>query len=137
MATLLSQVLSHQQETRIQVTAQKATVDLETLYMPLMGEWTVRQVDAEGESRVVEDWAEPEGEKQAHREQLANILAHWRAGERPELMVAEARATIEFLTALYKSAATGTLVKRGDIVAGDPFYEAIDAGGPSRAEGKK
>lgn len=137
MATLLSQVLSHQQETRIQVTAQKATVDLETLYMPLMEEWTVRQIDGEGQSRVVDDWAQPEGEKQAHREQLADILAHWREGERPELMVTEARATIEFLTALYKSAATGTLVQRGEIVAGDPFYDAIDAGGPARAEGKK
>lgn len=134
MATLLSQVLSHQQETRIQVTAQLVTIDLETLYMPLMDEWTVRQIDNEGHSKVLNDWAEPEGEKQAHREQLANILERWRSGQRPELSVTEARATIEFLTALYKSAATGTLVMRGDIVAGDPFYEAIDAGGPARAK---
>lgn len=133
MATLLSTVLSHNQETRMQIMAQEATIDLETLYMPLADQWSLRRVADTGESEIVTDWAEPEEPKQAHREQLRNIIQHWRAGEKPELTVAEARSTFEFLSALYKSAATGQLVRRGDIVPGDPFYEALDAGGPARA----
>lgn len=135
LATMLSTVLSHNQETRLQVMAEDATVDLHTLYMPLLDEWSVRRTDADG-TRVVEDWAEPEEPVQAHRAQLANILAHWRDGRQPELTCAEARETLEFLTALYKSSAVGAPVTRGQIAAGDPFYEALDAAGPARAEAK-
>jgi hypothetical protein len=39
-----------------------------------------------------------------------------------------ARGTIEFLTAIYKSAFTGTPVTRGSIKAGDPFYSALHGG---------
>ena len=136
MATMLSTVLSHHQETRLQVMAEQATVDLDTLYMPLLDEWSVRTTDADG-TRLVEDWAEEEEPVQAHRAQLANILGHWRAGETPELTVSEARSTLEFLTALYKSAATGAPVQRGEVVAGDKFYDALDAAGPARAEANR
>lgn len=132
-ASMVSTVLSHNQETRVQVMAEHATVDLDTLYMPLLEEWSVRETGADG-TRTIEDWATLEAPVQAHRAQLANILAHWREGKAPELTVAEARETLEFLTALYKSAATGDRVLRGEIVAGDEFYEALDAAGPRRAE---
>ncbi len=133
LATLLSTVLSHHQETRLQVMAERATVDLDTLYMPLLEEWSVRAVDEAGQSQLVTDWAEPEGPVQAHRAQLANLLSHWRNGEQPELSIVEARSTLEFLTALYKSSAEGTSVRRGEIAEGDPFYSALDAAGPARA----
>ena len=132
LATLLSTVLSHNQVTKLQVMAERATVDLDTLYMPLLDEWSVRQVDAEGTTQVVADWAEPEEPVQAHRAQLANIIEHWNAGEQPELTIAEARSTLEFLTALYKSSNDGVPVSKGQIVAGDPFYSTLDAGGPAR-----
>jgi predicted dehydrogenase len=133
LTTLLSTVLSHNQVTKLQVMAEKATIDLDTLYMPLLEEWSVRSVNAEGNSEVVDGWAEPEEPVQAHRAQLANLLSHWRAGEQPELTTAEARSTLEFLTALYKSSAVGRPVLRGEIVDGDPFYSALDAAGPDRA----
>ena len=132
LATLLSTVLSHNQATKLQVMAERATVDLDTLYMPLFEEWSLRQVDAEGTTQVVTDWAEPEEPVQAHRAQLANIIEHWSAGEKPELTITEARSTLEFLTALYKSSHEGAPVARGEIVAGDPFYSILDAGGPLR-----
>jgi predicted dehydrogenase len=133
IATVLSTVLSHHQETRLQIMAESATVDLDTLYMPLLNEWSVRAVNDSGESALVDGWATPEEPVQAHRAQLANLLEHWRAGEKPELTTAEARATLEFLTALYKSSDIKRPVHRGEIVAGDPFYSALDAAGPARA----
>lgn len=132
VATMLSTVLSHNQATTLQVMAERATVNLDTLYMPLLEEWSVRQVDAEGTTQLVTDWSKPEEPVQAHRAQLANIIAHWSAGEQPELTTAEARSTLEFLTALYKSSHVGAPVARGEIVPGDPFYTALDAGGPTR-----
>ena len=39
-----------------------------------------------------------------------------------------ARGTIEFLTAIYKSAFTGGPVTRGSIQPGDPFYAAFHGG---------
>ena len=91
----------------------------------------VRQVAAR--RQVLHVVAEPEGPVQAHRAQLANLLSHWRNGEQPELSIVEARSTLEFLTALYKSSAEGTSVRRGEIAEGDPFYSALDAAGPARA----
>lgn len=134
IATLLSTVLSSRQETRLQVIAEHATVDLDTLYLPQRDEWSVRTVDGDGATVVAEDWPEPEPplEVNAHRSQLRSILDARRSGRAPEVTAAEARATLEFLTALYKSSAVGMPVGRGDIGPGDPFYEALDAAGPMR-----
>ena len=137
MATLLSTVLSHHQVTKLQVMAENATIDLDTLYMPELEQWSVRSVDAQQQTALVEGWAAPEEPVQAHRAQLANLIGHWQEGRQPELTTAEARSTLEFLTALYKSSAVGRPVERGEIVAGDPFYSALDAGGPARAAARR
>lgn len=135
IATLLSTVLSSKQETRLQVITERATLDLDTLYLPQADEWSLRRVDDAGETVLATDWPEPEPplEVNAHRSQLRAMIAAWREGRVPEVTAADARGTLEFLTALYKSSAVGMPVARGDIAAGDPFYEALDASGPSRA----
>lgn len=133
LATLLSTVLSHHQATKLQVVTERATLDLDTLYAPLLEEWSVRRADEAGESQVVKDWANPEPPVPAHRAQLANLIEHWGTSQKPELAAEEARSTLEFLTALYKSSAVGKPIGRGEIVAGDPFYSRLDAAGPARA----
>lgn len=134
IASLVSTVLSSKQETRLQVIAEHATVDLDTLYLPQRDEWSLRRIDAEGTTIVDADWPDPEPplEVNAHRSQLRSILEARRTGLTPEVTADEARATLEFLTALYKSSATGAPVVRGDIGEGDPFYEALDAAGTTR-----
>lgn len=139
VASVVSTVLSHDPVTRLQVIAEKASVSLETLYLPLLDEWSVRTI---GEADTAEDvvgWAaeEPEMQVNAHRAQLQALIASRAAGEKPELTTTESRATLEFLTALYKSSAEGRVVTRGEIVEGDPFYEALDAAGPARAEARR
>ena len=134
IATLLSTVLSSRQETRLQVTTDRATIDLDTLYLPQNDEWSLRQVDDAGATQIIHDWPEPEPpiEVNAHRAQLRSVLSAWREGRQPEVTAADARSTLELLTALYKSSATGVTVAKGEIVSGDPFYDALDAAGPSR-----
>ncbi|NLP83207.1 Gfo/Idh/MocA family oxidoreductase [Microbacterium sp. CFH 90308] len=136
IASLLSTVLSSRQETHLQVTTERATLGLDTLYLPQQDEWSVRQLDGEGVTRIVDDWPEPEPplEVNAHRAQLRGILAAWREGRRPDVTAADARSTLELLTALYKSSATERSVARGEIAQGDPFYDALDAAGPSRKQ---
>lgn len=139
IASVVTTVVSHDPVTTLQVIAEKASVSLETLYLPLLSEWSVRTIGEGDAAVVVEDWAadEPEMVVNAHRAQLADLVASWRAGEKPQLTTEESRATLEFLTALYKSSAVGRVVERGEIAAGDPFYEALDAAGPARAEARR
>ncbi|TXK18631.1 Gfo/Idh/MocA family protein [Homoserinibacter sp. GY 40078] len=139
IASVVSTVLSHDPVTRLEVVAEKASVRLETLYLPLLAEWTVRTIGEGDAAVVVDDWAEDEPEMlvNAHRAQLAELVAAWRADVRPQLTTEESRATLEFLTALYKSSAEGRVIARGEIGPGDPFYEALDAAGPTRAEARR
>jgi predicted dehydrogenase len=71
-----------------------------------------------------------------HGAQLTAMVTDMDAGTTPLTSGAEARRTIEFLTALYKSAYTGTTVTRGSIRPGDPFYEVMHGGlAPKRTKG--
>jgi hypothetical protein len=58
------------------------------------------------------------------------------AGTLPLTSGAEARRTLEFLTAIYKSAYTGTTVTRGSIRPGDSFYDVMHGGLAPKREKK-
>lgn len=135
MATLGATLLSHRERTSLTVHAERASVHLETLYLPQLDEWTVHVPDAEGGKTLLEGWAaeEPEAPPQAHQAQLEQLVLAHQEGRRPELTAAESRSMIEFLSALYKSSATGRPVRRGEIAPGDPYYDALSgkAGEPA------
>lgn len=66
-------------------------------------------------------WQPGTMERSTHQtHQIAALLDDFERGARPE-----ARQTIEFLSALYRSAATRQPVARGSIRKGDPFYEHV------------
>jgi hypothetical protein len=59
------------------------------------------------------------------------------ARRRPLTSGAQARQTLELLTAIYKSAFTGTIVTRGSIKPGDPFYTTLHGNcAPKRTKGQ-
>ena len=64
-----------------------------------------------------------------HAAQLAELVGDMDAGRRPLTSGHEARRTIELLTAIYKSAFTGEIVRTGSIGVGDPFYSAVHGSG--------
>ena len=139
VASIVSTVVNHDPVTQLKVIAEKATIGLDTLYLPLLEEWSVKVIGEGDKAEEVHDWAadEPAMNVNAHRAQLEDIVEHWRAGEKPQLTTLESRATLEFLTALYKASAEKREIARGEIVDGDPFYEALDAAGPARAEARR
>jgi hypothetical protein len=58
-------------------------------------------------------------------------------GCRPLTSGDQARQTLELLTAIYKSAFTGEIVKRGSILPGDSFYTALHGDrAPKRTKGQ-
>ncbi len=56
-------------------------------------------------------------------------------GTRPPGSGPDARATLEFAAALYKSAFTGRPVHAGEIGPGDPYYAAMHGNRPQWAPG--
>ncbi|WP_439563582.1 Gfo/Idh/MocA family protein [Microcella sp.] len=132
LANLVSTVLSHDQRTMVEVLAEGAALELNTVYYPRVEEWTVTTMGSDGVQAVHDDWTPPQEYVAPHQAQLSSILDHWSRGVKPELTAADARNTIELLTALYKSATTGQFVQRGTIVPGDAFYDALDAGADQR-----
>jgi predicted dehydrogenase len=125
LGSMLSTVLSHREHSRIAVHAELASFELETLYHPTLRDWTVTRHDADRGAVTVEDWAPSSEAVPAHQVQTAQLIASWRAGRKPELTAAEVRPMLELLTALYKSADSGTAVPAGSIRPGDPYYEAL------------
>ncbi|WP_162458492.1 Gfo/Idh/MocA family protein [Pseudactinotalea suaedae] len=127
IGSIVTTVLSHEPATTVQVVASQATATLRSLYLPLLSEWSVSTTDAAGAPAPHPEFPEAEAEMSVngHRAQLAELLAAWREGRQPELTTTESRRTLELITALYKSSATGRFVDRGEIVAGDPFYAAL------------
>jgi hypothetical protein len=69
----------------------------------------------------------------SHFEQLRELVASMRAGERPRSSGADGRTSLELIAALYKSAFTDTTVRAGEIGPGDPFYSAMHGGAPGWA----
>lgn len=120
LGTVLATVVSHEPVTELRIYAQQAAISLDTLYLPQGWEWKVSTTDSHGTHPVELD-LESEGVL-AHRAQLKRLVESWREGTMPELTAAVARGSLEFLTALYKSGATGKPVRAGEIVPGDPFY---------------
>jgi hypothetical protein len=57
---------------------------------------------------------------------LGEILDSIDRGERLPVSGAEARRILEFAASLYKSANTKQPVRRGTIVPGDPYYDALN-----------
>ena len=66
-------------------------------------------------------------------EQLRELVACMRVGERPRSSGADGRTSLELITALYKSAFTDVTVRAGEICPGDPYYTALHGGAPGWA----
>ncbi len=131
LASIVNSALSPRQETSIRLDFQRATVELTHLYGYTRDNWklTLAPTAAEEGNTLVQAWQHfPPDTGSTHAAQLADFVADMDAGRRPLTSGADARRTLELLTALYKSAFTGQIVARGSIRPGDPFYTALHGG---------
>jgi predicted dehydrogenase len=132
VASIVNSALSPRQETYIRLDYQKATVELTHLYAYTKDNWRITlapTVPAAESEALMPAWQNfPPDVGSTHAAQLDCFVANLDAGTPPLTSGPEARRTLELLTALYKSAFTGEVVRRGSIRPGDPFYTSLHGG---------
>ncbi|MFP4113439.1 MAG: Gfo/Idh/MocA family protein [Spirochaetales bacterium] len=151
MATIVNSVLSPRQETYLRLDFQRATVEATGLYSVGNADWrwtaAPRVIDMGAIGSRGADGAEPADAESAedvaartqvewsrigpevaasHTEQIRALYRDMANGSRPLTSGNEARKTISFLTAIYKSAFSGATVKAGEITENDPFYASLN-----------
>lgn len=133
LATVVNSVLSPDEVSRIRVDCERATVELTHLYGHGNADWRVTPAPdvPEGDAAAWRDFGADV--PSSHLAQLRDLVASMRAGERPRGSGADGRATLELITALYKSAFTDTTVRAGEVGPGDPYYTALHGGSPDWA----
>ncbi|MEU1293381.1 Gfo/Idh/MocA family oxidoreductase [Streptomyces sp. NPDC005840] len=133
LATVVNSVLSPDEVSRIRIDCERATVELTHLYGHRNADWRIVPApDVPGED--VARWQDfgadvPSG----HVEQLRELIASMRAGERPRGSGADGRTSLELIAALYKSAFTDRTVLAGEIGPGDPFFTSMHGDAPGWA----
>ncbi len=127
LATVGSSVLCPRQETRVRLDFQRATAEVVQLYDYQDADWTFTPAPGCEEAAEREGWARLPGPDvpAKHTPLVAAVLDRLACGERPEVSGGESRRTLEFLSALYQSAATDRTVRAGEIRPGDPFYQHV------------
>ncbi|WP_367038784.1 Gfo/Idh/MocA family oxidoreductase [Streptomyces sp. Je 1-332] len=130
LATVVNSVLSPDEVSRIRLDCADATLELTHLYGHSNDDWVYTpapHVDA-GRAKA---WRTPTADvPSSHAAQLGALLDANERGIRPPGSGADARRTLEFAAALYKSAFTGQPVFAGEIVSGDPYYPAMHGSHP-------
>lgn len=133
LGSVVTSVVSPREETYLRFDFQRATVELRHLYAYSDADWRFTPAPGADES-VQEEWERfPDALPSSHGSELREIVACLRRGERPPAGPAEVRPTMEFITALYRSAMTGLPVERSSLSAEDSFYRVLHGDVPGWA----
>ncbi|WP_326751373.1 Gfo/Idh/MocA family oxidoreductase [Streptomyces hirsutus] len=133
LATVVNSVLSPDEVSRVRVDCADATVELTHLYGHRNDDWSYTPARHVPAARAAAWRTPPHDVPSSHTAQLGALLDAYDAGVRPPGSGQEARNTLEFAAALYKSAFTGRPVRAGEIAAGDPFHTAMHGDHPDWA----
>jgi predicted dehydrogenase len=129
VASVVNSALSPRQETYIRLDYQKATVELTHLYSYARDNWRFTLAPHAQDEGLLQAWQSfPPDVGSTHAAQLSALVSDMDSNRRPLTSGAEARRTVELLTAIYKSAFTGEVVRAGTILPGDPFHDSIHGG---------
>jgi predicted dehydrogenase len=126
VATVLNSLLAPRETSYLRFDFAHATVELEHLYGYSDDNWLV--TPAVGmEATVDEAWRSGlAGVPSGHGAQFAAVFDALDAGAPPPVELAEVRATMDLVTAIYASAFTGRPVQAGEIGPDSPFYRRLD-----------
>ena len=138
LGSVVNSALSPRQETYLRLDYQRATVELTHLYGYTRDNWKLTPVPPAQDDNLMQAWQTfPSETSASHGTQLNAFVADMDARRRPLTSGAQARQTLELLTAIYKSAFTGEIVTRGSIKPGDSFYAALHGNcAPKRTKGQ-
>ena len=123
LGSIVNSVLSPRQTSYVRFDFQKATVELEHLYAHSNEHWRFSIPENAPYKDDLKRWQDiGENVTGSHTAQLTQMLNSLERGEAPLTSGVQARNTVEFLTALYKSALKRQSVASGSITPNDPFY---------------
>jgi predicted dehydrogenase len=145
VATVINSLLSPQELSRIRIDTTDGSLEVNHLYGYSDSDWTftpapdaaraaangldpgVRRTDSEVVAEGTDPWIESAGDDvpSNHEAQLGRLVDDLLAGRSHDTTLASTRPTMEFVTALYASALTGTAVDRAALTPGHPFYRAL------------
>lgn len=132
--TVVNSLLSPRETSYLRFDFAHATVELEHLYGYGDDDWRIHAAPGH-EDEVSAAWKEgPSGQASGHGAQLDAVLDALATGAPPPVTLADARATMELLAAIYASAFTGAPVVRGQIGEDSAFYRRMDGGGAPWAD---
>lgn len=135
VATVVNSVLSPDEVSRIRIDCERATIELTHLYGYRNADWRITPAPGVPEETAAA-WRDfGSDEPSSHLAQLRSLVADIEAGRRHPTSGTGGRRTLEFITALYKSAFTDTTVHAGAIGPGDPYYTALHGNAPGWAPG--
>ena len=124
--SFVTSVVSPREETYLRFDFQQATVELRHLYGYTDADWRFTPRPGKQQAALGDTWARtPAGLPSTHASQLRAIVDSMREGKRPPTGPREVWPTMEFITALYRSAMTGAPVARASLSREDPFYRAL------------
>jgi len=124
VGTLMNSVVSPRMESYVRLDFEFATAEVRALYRYSNENWSFSAAEA-APAEVTAAWPPPDDVASFHEAQYRLILDALQRGEPPPVSTESVRVVTEFISALYKSAATRQLVQRGSITANDPFYERM------------
>jgi predicted dehydrogenase len=123
LGSFVNSALSPRQESYVRLDFQKVTLEMSSLYRYTNDNWKISLPPDIQDTETLQHWHKlSENIICNHEIQLGEILDSMENKQQPLVSGAEARRILEFAASLYKSAATGLPVQRGDITPQDPFY---------------
>ncbi|HEX3812434.1 MAG TPA: Gfo/Idh/MocA family oxidoreductase [Mycobacteriales bacterium] len=143
VASLVNSLLSPREESRLRFDFTGGTLEVEHLYGYSDSDWhftpapdkkkaatfgrdpgVAKPGPSAPEPTGLDPWTESAGEdvRSNHAAQINTLVADLAAGKQSQNRLADTRATVEIVTALYASSLTGRTVRRDELTPDNPFY---------------
>jgi predicted dehydrogenase len=128
IASVVTSLLSPQEESRIRIDFERATVELTHLYGYGDDDW--RLTPAPGfEEEITAVWEAGEhGVNSGHHAQIVQVLDALRAGTPPPVTSRDALSSLRLVAAVYASSFEKRPVTPADLGPGSPFHDRMNGG---------
>ncbi len=130
LGSVVNSVLSPREDSYLRFDFQRATIELDHVYRYTNENWCFSipkngKYEADWDDELEQWQAIPDDVPNRHEAQMMALVNSIEKGELPLTTGDQARRTVEFLTALYKSALTRQPIQWGSILPDDPYYHRM------------
>lgn len=130
VASVVNSVLSPQEESRIRIDFERATVELTHLYGYGDDGWRLTPLPEYAEEVRAAWRAGPSGVSSGHHAQVGQVVDSLAEGRRPPVTCTDARVTLGLVAGIYASAFHGRPVTPADLEPPSPFHARMYGDGP-------